>query len=50
LLRDIHNGVCESHSSWCSIIGKAFSHGFYWPTAMDSVIEIITKCSDCQFF
>jgi hypothetical protein len=29
LLQDIHSGVCGSHSSWCSIISKAFSHGFY---------------------
>jgi hypothetical protein len=29
LLRDIHGGVCGSHSSWRSIIGKAFRHGFY---------------------
>jgi hypothetical protein len=50
LLRDIHSGICGSYSSWRSIIGKAFRHRFYWPTAKDDVIEIITKCRDCQFF
>jgi hypothetical protein len=50
LLQDIHSDVCGSHSLWCSIIGKAFRHGFYWPTAKDDVLEIITKCKDCQFF
>jgi hypothetical protein len=29
LLEDIHKGVCGSHSSWRSIVGKAFMHGFY---------------------
>jgi hypothetical protein len=29
LLWDIHSGVCGSHSSWRSIIGKAFMHSFY---------------------
>jgi hypothetical protein len=29
LFEDIHKGVCGSHSSWRSIIGKAFRHGFY---------------------
>jgi hypothetical protein len=29
LLEDIHKGVCGSHSSWRSIVGKAFQHGFY---------------------
>jgi hypothetical protein len=29
---------------------KAFRHGFYWPTSKDDVIEIVTKCKECQFF
>jgi hypothetical protein len=50
LLQDIHSGVCGAHSSWRFIVGKAFRHGFYWPTAKDDEIEIVTKCKDCQFF
>jgi hypothetical protein len=50
LLQDIHSGVCGSHSSWRSIIGKAFSHGFYWPTTKYDTMKVITKCKDCQFF
>jgi DNA-binding NarL/FixJ family response regulator len=50
LLRDIHSGVCGVHSSWRSIVEKTFRHGFYWPTAKDDTIEIITKCKECQFF
>jgi hypothetical protein len=41
LLEDIHMGVCGSHSSWCSIMGKVFRHGFYWPTTKDDVMEVI---------
>jgi hypothetical protein len=50
LLRDIHSGVCGAHSSWRSIDGKAFRHGFYWPTAKDDAMEIVTKCKECRFF
>jgi hypothetical protein len=50
LLQDIHSAVCGSHSSWCSIDGKAFRHGFYWPTVKDNVMKIVTKCKECQFF
>jgi hypothetical protein len=50
LFQEIHSGVCGAHSSWRSIVEKAFRHGFYWPTAKDDVIEIITKCKECQFF
>lgn len=50
LLDDIHSGICGSHSSWRSIVGKAFWHGFYWPTAKDDVVQVVTTCRDCQFF
>ena len=29
LLEEIHGGVCESHSSSHTLVGKAFRHGFY---------------------
>jgi hypothetical protein len=48
LLQDIHSGVCRSHLSWCYVIGKAFRHGFYWPTTKDETMEVITKCKDWQ--
>jgi hypothetical protein len=50
LLQDIHSGVYGAHSSWHSIVGKSFRHGFYWPIAKDVVMEIITKCTEYQFF
>jgi hypothetical protein len=50
LLWDIHSGVYGVHSSWCSMVGKAFRHGFYWPTTKDDTMEIVTKCEECQFF
>jgi hypothetical protein len=50
LLWDIHSGVCRLNLSWRSIIGKAFRNYFYWPIAKVDVIEVITKCNDCQFF
>jgi hypothetical protein len=50
LLQEIHSGVYGAHSSWRSIVGKSFMHGFYWPTAKDDAMEIVTKCKGCQFF
>jgi hypothetical protein len=47
LHREIHNGVYGAHSSWCSIVEKAFRHGFYWPTAKDDAMKIVTKCKEC---
>jgi ribonuclease HI len=34
LLAEIHVGECGSHSSSRTLVGKAFRHGFYWPTAL----------------
>jgi hypothetical protein len=50
LLEDIHRGVCKSQSSWCSIVRKAFMHGFYRPIAKDDAMEVVKKCKECQFF
>jgi hypothetical protein len=50
LLQDIPSGVYGSHSSWHSIIGKAFMYGFYWPTAKDDAMEVVAKSKDYQLF
>jgi hypothetical protein len=34
LLAEIHGGEYKSHSSSRTLVGKAFRHGFYWPTAL----------------
>jgi hypothetical protein len=34
LLTKIHGGECGSHSSSRTLVGKAFRHGFDWPTAL----------------
>jgi hypothetical protein len=34
LLAEIHGGKCGSHSSSCTLVSKAFQHGFYWPTVL----------------
>jgi hypothetical protein len=50
LLWEIHSGVCGAHSSWHSIVEKAFRRGCYWPIAKDDAMKIIIKCKECQFF
>lgn len=34
LLADVHEGECRAHSASCTLVGKAFRQGFYWPTAL----------------
>jgi ribonuclease HI len=49
LLTEIHGGECRSHSSSHTLVGKAFRHGFYWPTALQDAAEMVKSCKACQF-
>jgi hypothetical protein len=49
LLTEIHGGECGSHLASCTLVGKAFQHGFYWPTALQDAAELVKSCEACQF-
>ena len=49
LLHDIHSGICGTHASYRTLVGKAFRQGFYWPTALYDAKELVKKCVQCQF-
>jgi ribonuclease HI len=49
LLTEIHGGECGSHSASRTLVGKAFRHGFYWPTALQDAAEMVKSCEACQF-
>jgi hypothetical protein len=49
LLTEIHGGECGSHSSSRTLVDKAFRHGFYWPTSLQDVAEMVKSCKACQF-
>jgi transposase InsO family protein len=49
LLTEILGGECGSHSSSRTLVGKAFRHGFYWPTALQDATEMVKSCKACQF-
>jgi hypothetical protein len=49
LLAEIHGGECRSHSSSRTLVGKAFRHGFYWPTALQDAAELVRSCKACHF-
>jgi hypothetical protein len=41
LLAEVHGGECGNHASSCTLVGKAFRHGFYWPTALQDAVEMV---------
>jgi hypothetical protein len=49
LLAEVHGGKCGNHASSYTLVGKAFQHDFYWPTALQDTIELVKTCWACQF-
>jgi hypothetical protein len=49
LLTEVHGGECENHVSSRTLVGKAFRHRFYWPTALQDVVQLVKTCHKCQF-
>ena len=41
--------MCGSHIGSRALVGKTFRQGFYWPTALQDAVELVTKCEACQF-
>jgi hypothetical protein len=50
LHRDIHASVCGHHAAPHTLVGNAFRQGFYWPTTVADVSEIVRTCEGCQFY
>jgi hypothetical protein len=49
LLAEIHGGECGNHASSRTLVGKAFRHGFYWPTALQDAAKLVKSYEACQF-
>lgn len=48
IVNDIHAGDCGHHVGSCSLVSKAFRHGFCWLTAHADAEEIVRRCDGCQ--
>ena len=49
LLVELHESECRCHLSSRTLVGKAFRRGFYWPTALEDVVDLVRRCKSCQF-
>ena len=48
VLREVHEGVCGNHIGARALVGKALRQGYYRPTMLRDVIELVRKCKICQ--
>jgi len=49
LLLEIHSGSYGNHAASKSLVGKAFRVGFYWPTAISDIEDLIDIVKDVSF-
>jgi hypothetical protein len=47
MLAEVHRGEFGNHASSCTLVGKAFRHRFYWPTALQDAVELVKTCKAC---
>jgi ribonuclease HI len=50
VLREIHEGICGSHSGARVLAHKAVRAGFYWPNMYKDLTGIVRYCDKCQRF
>ena len=50
LLKELHEGVCESHIGGRSLSHRAITQGYWWPSMQKEAQEYDKKCDQCQRF
>ncbi|XP_020207606.1 uncharacterized protein LOC109792598 [Cajanus cajan] len=48
VLREIHEGICGSHSGGRTLAAKVLRAGYYWPTLKFDCMEFVKRCIQCQ--
>jgi hypothetical protein len=49
LLAEVHGGECENHASSRTLVDKAFRHGFYWPTVLQDIVQLVRPTARASF-
>ena len=47
LLKELHEGICESHIGRKSLSHMAFTQGYLWPNMQKEAQEYVKKCDQC---
>ncbi|XP_020202767.1 uncharacterized protein LOC109788450 [Cajanus cajan] len=48
VLREIHEGVCGTHSGSRTLAAKIIRAGYYWPTLTADCAKFVQSCKQCQ--
>jgi len=50
VVRELHEGICGTHSGARTMAAKVFRASYYWPTVQGDCIDFVRKCLKCQEF
>ena len=50
LLKELHEGICGSHTGGRSLSHRALTQGYWWPNMQKEAQEYVKKCDQCQRF
>ena len=48
VLREVHEGICGNHIGARALAGKVLRQGYYWPTILRDVTDLVKRCKICQ--
>nr|KYP63475.1 Transposon Ty3-I Gag-Pol polyprotein [Cajanus cajan] len=48
VIREIHEGVCGTHSGGRTLAAKVIRAGYYWPTITTDCMKFTQQCKPCQ--
>ncbi|RDX73535.1 Retrovirus-related Pol polyprotein, partial [Mucuna pruriens] len=50
VIKEVHEGVCDTHIGGRALASKIARAGYYWPTLRRDCLEYVKKCNKCQKF
>jgi len=50
VVRELHEGICGTHSGAQTMVAKVLRAGYYWPTVQGDCTDFVRKCLKCQEF
>ena len=50
ILKELHEGICGSHTGGRSLAYRAITQGYWWPNMQKEALEYAKKCDQCQRF
>ena len=48
ILKELHEGICGSHTGGRSLSHRAITQGYWWPNMQKEAHKYVKKCDQCQ--